>query len=78
MLRCLQIFVIVSMPAQKIFIAGAGAEKCRKLLDFIDGDNNIFSCVDLEARNETYAKGVKKPRNIKKSEQCPCGPDVPA
>ena len=39
MLRCLQIFVIVSMPAQKIFIAGAGAEKCRKLLDFIDLKN---------------------------------------
>ena len=30
--------------------ADAGAEKCRKLLDFIDGDKNRISRLDLEGR----------------------------
>ena len=56
----------------------ARTEKCLELLDFIDEDKNRISPLDLEARKETYAKGVKKPRSTTKSEQCPCGPDVPA
>ena len=39
--------------------ASTWADKCRKLLEFIDGVKNRISRVDLEARKKTYAKGVK-------------------
>ena len=58
--------------------ANVGEDRYRQLMSFIDGDANRISRIDLEARKETFAKGIKKPRKITKSEQCSCGPDVPA
>ena len=58
--------------------ATAGEEKCRCLLDFIAGDTNKTSCVDLEARKAKYAEGIKKPHKITKAEQSLCGLDIPA
>jgi len=56
--------------------AGVCNEKYQQLLDFISGDKNKISRVDLEARKEKYSKGVEKPRKITKSEQNVCGPDM--
>ena len=58
--------------------ATAGEEKCRCLLDFIAGDTNKISRVDLEARKAKYAEGIEKPRKITKAEQNSCGPDITA
>ena len=58
--------------------ANTGDDRCRRLISFIDGDTNRSSRIDLEEQKETYAKGIQKPRKMTKSEQCSCGPDVPA
>ena len=58
--------------------ADIGDEKYKQLLNYIDGDANKISRVDLEERKEKYAKGILKPRKITKAEQNSFGVDIPA
>ena len=43
----------------------AGKQKCHRLPDFIAGDTNKSSCVDLEAREAKYAEGIKNGQDNK-------------
>ena len=56
--------------------ADARDGKYQQLFDFITGNKNRISCVDIEARKRKYEEGVAKPRKPTKSEQCKCGADI--
>ena len=55
-----------------------GDDRCKKVLDHIDGDTNKASRKDLEDRKDKYAIGVRKKRKTNKSEVCPAAPDCSA
>ena len=57
--------------------ADAGDGKYQQLFDFITGNKNKISCVDIEERKTKYEERVAKPRKPTKSEQCNCGADIP-
>ena len=54
-----------------------GNEQYNRLLDHIEGDSSKISRIDLEARKLMYARGIKQPRKLTKSEQNTCGADIP-
>ena len=58
--------------------ADIGDEKYKRVLNYIDGDANKISRVDLKEHKEKYAKGILKPRKITKAEQNSFGVDIPA
>ena len=45
-------------------------------MDFVTGDKNRISRVDIDTRMKKYEEGVAKPRKPTKSEHCKCGADI--